>query len=80
DSDFDDTVNKLAEGEADALDVILWLRRENADGGAPAWATDYEQLTGGMCADEVIETGYAISGNMPCRRAVPANSPPHARV
>ena len=52
DSDFDDTVNKLAEGEADALDVMLWLRRENADGGAPAWATDYEQLTGGTCADE----------------------------
>ncbi len=51
DSDFDETVNALHAGQEN-LAVELWLRRENAEAGAPDWATDYEQFMANASADE----------------------------
>jgi len=45
DSEFDDTVSDLHRGGHGALDITLWLRRENGEAGAPGWALDYEAFT-----------------------------------
>ena len=44
DSDFDDAVTSLNNEEHGAVPVRHWIRRENAEGITPHWATDYVAL------------------------------------
>ena len=44
DSDFDDTVAAVQGAAHGATAVQHWLRRENGDGGTPAWAEDYDRV------------------------------------
>jgi O-succinylbenzoate-CoA ligase len=44
DSDFDETVASVQGAEHGATSIKHWVRRENAEGKTPTWATDYMSL------------------------------------
>ncbi len=52
DSDFDDAVNTLQDAEHSALDVQLWIRRENGAAGTPDWAVNYDAFIAAFSGNE----------------------------